>query len=36
MKWIWLGLIVVPFVLAYTGYRQWRPKRASAAIATEP
>ncbi len=27
MRWIWFALMVVPFVLAYTGYRQWRPKR---------
>lgn len=26
MRWLWFVLMLVPFLLAYTGYRQWRKK----------
>jgi len=27
MRWLWLLLMIAPFILAYTGYRQWRAKK---------
>ncbi len=27
MRWLWFALMLIPFLLAYTGYRQWRSKQ---------
>ncbi|MCH6256338.1 PepSY domain-containing protein [Puniceicoccaceae bacterium K14] len=27
MRWLWFFLMIAPFILAYTGYRQWRQKK---------
>ncbi|MEM9159033.1 MAG: PepSY-associated TM helix domain-containing protein [Verrucomicrobiota bacterium] len=36
MRWLWFRLMIIPFLLAYTGYQQWRRKRSIRASRNHP